>query len=536
MNKYTLLLVDDEEEVIQIIIKKMDWDALGFSVVGYASNGVKALEMVEEFQPDVIMTDIRMPYMDGIALTKQVKERYPEIKILVFTGFDEFEYAKEAVHMGVEEYILKPINAIELSKVFEQLRKKLEQEINEKRNVEILQQYYLESLPLLQINFYTTLIEGRIEPEELQQYLADYQIPFEGPFYCCIVIHTSSSQAPENMNPVLLDTLVQKQAEERLSKKWRMKHFAYLGNGVAIIQLNQESEITELTDDCDKFCRYAQRILGAVVTIGVGLVSSDILQLSRSYTEAREALSYRVIYGDARAININEIAPPKVEEGSLEFNAEISNLFKMIRLGDKARIEEAVKKYLEHPSFSGQSLQQHHIAIMEMLSELYRFASHNDIPVEEMLGDMRQLFDRLIDLVPDILQKWLLNVSLTFSDRLARARSTSSQSIVADAKEYIYANFADEGLSLDDICRELGVSNSYFSSIFKKETGTSFVGFLTECRMEWAARRIIETDEKNYVIAKQVGYSDPNYFSYVFKRQFGMSPSKYRMEHTKSEK
>ena len=99
MSKYTLLLADDEEEVIQIIIKKMDWDALGFSVVGYAGNGVKALEMVEEYQPDVVMTDIKMPYMDGIELTRQIKDRYPETKILVFTGFDEFEYARESVHM-----------------------------------------------------------------------------------------------------------------------------------------------------------------------------------------------------------------------------------------------------------------------------------------------------------------------------------------------------------------------------------------------------------------------------------------------------
>lgn len=208
----------------------------------------------------------------------------------------------------------------------------------------------------------------------------------------------------------------------------------------------------------------------------------------------------------------------------------------MIRLGDENRIKEAAEKYLQHPSFSGQSLQQHNVAVMEMIGELYRFASHNNIPAEEMLGDMKQLCDRLVDFVPDVLKQWLTDTSLSFSEKLAKVRSTSSQSIVTDAKEYIYTNYADENLSLDEICRELGVSNSYFSSIFKKETGTSFIGFLTECRMEHAARLLIETDEKNYVIAGQVGYADPNYFSYVFKRQFGASPSKYRMEHTKSEK
>mgnify|MGYP000429380295 CR=1 FL=1 len=107
MDKYTVLLVDDEEEVIQVIMKKIDWEELGLSVIGYASNGVKALELVEEFQPDIVMTDIKMPYMDGMELSQQIKREFPATKILIFTGFDEFEYAKEAVHLEVEEYILK---------------------------------------------------------------------------------------------------------------------------------------------------------------------------------------------------------------------------------------------------------------------------------------------------------------------------------------------------------------------------------------------------------------------------------------------
>ena len=167
MNTYTVLLVDDEEEVIQVIMKKINWEGLGFSVIGYANNGVKALEMVEEFQPDVVMTDIKMPYMDGMELATRIKTEFPVTKILLFTGFDEFEYAKAAVHLEVEEYILKPVNAVELTNVFTQLKIKLDQEISEKRNVEILEKYYMESLPVQQSNFYSTLIEGRIREEEL---------------------------------------------------------------------------------------------------------------------------------------------------------------------------------------------------------------------------------------------------------------------------------------------------------------------------------------------------------------------------------
>ena len=153
MEKYTVLLVDDEEEVLQVIKKKINWEGLGFSVIGYADNGVKALEMMEEYQPDVVMTDIKMPYMDGMELAKRIKSGYPATKILIFTGFDEFEYAKEAVHLEVEEYILKPVNSVELTNVFTQLKIKLDQEISEKRNAEILKNYYMESLPFLKTNF-----------------------------------------------------------------------------------------------------------------------------------------------------------------------------------------------------------------------------------------------------------------------------------------------------------------------------------------------------------------------------------------------
>lgn len=536
MDTYSVLLVDDEEEVIQVIMKKIDWESLGFSVIGYANNGVKAFELVEEFQPDVVMTDIKMPYMDGMELSNRIKAEYPTTKILLFTGFDEFEYAKEAVHLEVEEYILKPVNSGELVQVFTGLKAKLDQEISEKRNVEILQKYYLESLPLLQTNFYTTLIEGRIHEEEIPRYLRNYQIVFQGPFYCCLVIHTSSSQVPEDMNPLLLSTSVQKQAMERLGEKWQAKCFSYLENTILIAQLNNENDVSELTDECDRFCRYAQRIIGAVVTVGIGHVCKDIMELPQSYTSAREAVSYRVIYGAARAFNMKEIAPQEMGKSNLTSEGELSNLFKMIRLNQSEDIVEAVNRYLDHMSSMEKSLQQHHIDVMELVSALYRFSANNDISIRDFSGDMRMLYSNLLDMEPETLRKWLIDTSLSFREKLITARSNSTKSFVSKAKEYVRNNYADEELSLDQICEVLGVSNSYFSTIFKKETGNSFIGYVTDYRMDQASRQLIETNEKSYIIAKNVGYTDPNYFSYVFKRRFGVSPSKYRTEHTASEK
>ncbi|MCI8751886.1 MAG: response regulator [Lachnospiraceae bacterium] len=495
MDKYTILLADDEEDVIQVIIKKINWEELGFSVIGYANNGVKALEIIEELQPDVVMTDIKMPYMDGIELSNRIKAGFPATKILFFTGFDEFEYAKEAVHLEVEEYILKPVNSIELTNVFKQLKIKLDQEINEKRNVEILQKYYLESLPLLQADFYSSLIEGRINEYEIPKYLSDYQLSFPGPFFCCLVIHTSS-------NPVL----------------------------------KNESMISELTDECDRFCKYAKRIIGAVVTIGVGKTCRNILELSQSYRSARVAVSYRVIYGASRAINIKEIVPQKIDKSSPSNDMELSNLFKIIRLGSEKDVIKAVGKYLDHTLFPKKSLHQHHIYVMELISTLYKFSINNDIDIEDFSTDIKKLYGSLLDLEPDALQKWLVGISLSCHDKLIVARNKSTQSLVDKAKEYVHNNYTDEELSLDSVCNVLGVSNSYFSTIFKKETGNSFITYLTDYRMDRASCMLLETNEKSYIIAKNVGYTDPNYFSYVFKRCFGVSPSKYRTEHTENEK
>ena len=400
MDKYTILLVDDEEEVIQAIIRKINWEELGFSVVGYADNGIKALEMIEESQPDVVMTDIKMPYMDGMELCSHIRREYPAMKIVLFTGFDEFEYAKEAVHLEVEEYILKPVNSVELINIFTKLKIKLDQEISERRSMEKLEHYYTESLPLLQANFCSTLIEGRIHEDELQKYLSDYQISLPGPLYCCLVIHMSSSQIPENMNSLFLAASVQKQAEDRLGKRWKAKCFPYLGNSVLFAQINNENEIAELTDDCDRFCKYVNRMMGTVVTVGIGQVCSQILDLAQSYNAAREAVSYRAVYGASRAINIKEIAPKESGEPCFTNDMELLNLFKKIRLNSEEEIVEAVDQYIESISFPLKSLQQHHVVIMELVTALFRFSVNNDIAAEGVGGDIGILYGKLLELEP----------------------------------------------------------------------------------------------------------------------------------------
>ena len=135
MKEYSVLLVDDEEDVIEAIIRKIDWEAMGYSLAGYAKNGLEALEIAEEKQIDVVLTDIKMPYMDGLTLSHKLKELYPSVKIIIFSGFDEFEYAKEAIRLEAEEYLLKPVDSNELSRIFKRVRDRLDEEFDEKQNI-----------------------------------------------------------------------------------------------------------------------------------------------------------------------------------------------------------------------------------------------------------------------------------------------------------------------------------------------------------------------------------------------------------------
>ena len=534
MDKYTILLVDDEEEVIQAIIRKINWEELGFSVVGYADNGIKALEMIEESQPDVVMTDIKMPYMDGMELCSHIRREYPAMKIVLFTGFDEFEYAKEAVHLEIKEYMLKPVNATELSESLTNLKHTLDREREEKLNVQKLENYFDDVLPIIQTNFFVSLIEGRVNESEYEKFLQAYKIDLNGPYFCCAVFHTSENNVPEEMSPLLLSMSVEREIKARIVGKFKCREFIYLGNTVLIIELKSKEETVELTDVCDKFCKWVNRVIGAVVTAGIGMVCDNISNINNSYDGAREAVSYRVLYGTKRAINIDEITPNKQNMGLQSEETKMHELFKAIYLGNEQEIEAATNREVDRIHSNSNTVSQYKLYTMEMVGAFYRFCENNFIDFNDFLGEMSNPYEKVPKMDESTLKKWIVQVSTEMGKQLKSVRNSKSRRLINDAKNIVANRYMEEDLSLDKVCSIMGVSNSYFSSIFKKETGISFVSYLTDYRMDIAAKLILDTNEKSYKIGEMVGYMDANYFSYVFKKKFGISPSKYRNAKLKS--
>ena len=529
MNNYSVMLVDDEEDVIQAILHKMDWEAMGYMKPEYAHNGLEALDLAENHTPDVVMTDIKMPYMDGLELSRKLKEQYPNIRIIIFSGFDEFEYAKEAIRLEAEEYILKPIDAGELKDVFGRIHAALDKEFDEKQNVEKLTTYYMESLPLLQEDFYASLVEGRISENHLDKEMADYRINFHGPLYCVAILHTSTTDVPEGISPLLLAVSVRKLAEERMEKRWDSRFFSYMGSTAVIAQMSAEDDVTRFTDDCDKFCRLARSVCNANVTVGIGQICSQLKDLQISYEGARDAVSYRALYGTTKAINIMEITPQgssDISEDSQE--EELHEIFRKIKMDEQGALRVAVSAYVSNRTSTQSTIQGHRLFIMDMVSELYRFARNNHLDPDTIFDRNEDVYHVTQQMEPAELMVWLTDVCLKMQAMIRSKRQDTSKSFVARAVDYVHDHYAEQNLSIDLVCSNLGVSAAYFSTVFKKETGKTFINFLTDYRMEKALQLLIEKDEKTYVIAQQVGYEDPNYFSYVFKKQFGMSPSKYK--------
>lgn len=533
MRTYSVLLVDDEEFVYEVIMKKLNWAALGFRIEGYARNGVEALEMAEELQPDVVMTDIKMPYMDGLTLCKELKTRNPGIKVIIFSGFDEFEFAKEAIKIEAEEYILKPIDADELSSVFERIHITLDKEIDEKRNIDKLQEYYMNSLPMLQENFYISLIEGRMPENTIHKYASDYQIPFEGPFYAVAVLSISySSKNGQEMEvaPFLLQMSVRQLTEEYLTPKGHTRTLSYIGDIVVVAQITDEKGYYAFTDDCDRLCKMAKRICKANVTAGIGYLCDKPYHIRESYQSAKDALSYRVLYGNMRAINATEVGEEEwAQENHLEDEA-IRKILRSMKLNEKEQLPKAVDAFVEGLTEAKLSITDFRVILMKLVVELTDFMGNYQLSMADVMESENE--DLLQVLLQQESSEALGEKLTTYCTRIRRLmnerRKDSTQSFVSKAVEYVADHYADQEIGIDSVCSYLNVSSAYFSTAFKKETGKTFINYLTEYRMEKAVELLTKSDEKTYIIAEKVGYADPNYFSYVFKKQFGVSPSKYR--------
>lgn len=525
-----IMIVDDEEDFRLGVIKKMDWESIGFEVVGDASNGQDALDLVEQINPDVIITDIKMPFMNGLTLTKKIHEWNPSIKIIILSGFDDFEYAKTAIKYGVSEYLLKPIQASELKEVLVKVKNEICDEVNEKRNKEILHRHYIENLPIIREKFLVNLIEGRLNQNQITKLSELYELILEAPYFAVSIAYAQSEgQSQDNYYESELMTLSFRNiVEEHVVKQVHSYTFVYLDYVIVIAMVPTKEAFSEFIHIMNQVCHRANRILGLKISAGIGSAYDNILKLADSYQEAKKAIEYKVLLGDELAIFIEDVEPKVKSNFSFEemYTAE---LIHNIKLGKEEELTRTIDTILVSMKAAQPSLQEYRACLMELVSSVYKLSRLYQLNQNEIFGEN---FDIYVDVFKfssfDTLGQWLHTICNRLRHCIRHERKDSAKLIVQRSVQLINEQYGNSELSVEVLCDNLNISQAYFSTIFKKELGVSFVSYLTMVRMEKAVDLLNSTDEKTYIIAEKIGYIEPNYFSYVFKKYYGVSPTKFR--------
>lgn len=537
---YKIIIVDDEEEVRKGIVNKINWQDIGFEIVGEAENGIEALEIAERTIPDVVITDIKMPFLDGMSLSKQLRSEFPTINIVILTGFDEFEYAQKAININVFEYVLKPISSKELIKVLLRVKEKIDYEAEQMKNLKDLKEHYLNSLPILREKFLVSLITNGIEKCDIIQKSKYYSIDIQGIGYIVSIISLDNNAFNKSDNiedrykiwekKELLRYQVLAICNEIVSKN--NIGLLFLNNEeiiiISILKKN-ESDLIGRTFTClEEIRQTIEKFLKFTVTIGIGTLCDSVESLYISYQNAISAIDYRMIVGNNKIIYIEDIEPQCIDK--VLFDERMGReLTTCIKVGTKDEINNTLDNLFKVLFDSKVSIKDCQIYLLEMLTTILKAAKESNVDLENIFGKSYNLFLEL-DSLKDMLEvkKWMVNICEKIISYILKDRQSICNILVDKAKSLVLEHYSDSDISINSVCDLLHISQTYFSFIFKRETKITFVNFLTGVRMNAAKELIRSTNMKSFEISEAVGYSEPNYFSYCFKKNFGISPSEYR--------
>lgn len=531
--EYTLILVDDEAYVRSRIRRSTPWNEYGFSVVGEANNGIEAIELVEDLKPDVVITDIRMPYLDGIELIKQIKEIQPTITIIILSGYDEFTYAQTAIHYHVTEYLLKPVSKKDFCDLLTRTKTILDDNYSKINNINNLKDKYIKALPLLKEKFLFSLISPthNINDTTLINKAKNFDFDIKGNYYIIATIESNINDSPliaMAMMEVCQERLVDKniilqQVEDQIV-------ILFIENKMGIEEEFKKLYIKQVLRTISELSSYLNKYLKGGTTIGIGSLVNFPSQIHVSYKDSIIALNYKAYQKDQDILYINDVE--HINHPILNKDIIITKKDKFItaiKIGSKEEVKDISLSFFDDPSgLNPQGLQSYLLSLVSILADI-------TINYGTSISQLRKSNNNFIQELSTITtinkaKKWFLNLSITINEALRGKREQSHFKFVEDAKKYIEEHYQDKNLCLETVCDNLGISTAYFSTTFKRETGTSFV---TECnitRINKAKILIEKTDMKNYEISEKVGFSDSNYFSFCFKRTVGVSPSKYRKQ------
>ncbi|TXK76751.1 response regulator [Paenibacillus sp. N3.4] len=526
---HRMVLIDDEDEVRQGIKQKTNWEACGFQLVGDFDNGRDAFEAMDELQADVVITDICMPFMDGLELTKHIAAKYRDVKVIIVTGYEDFEYAKQAIKLKVKDYLLKPINSAEFTEFLHKLRIELDEERKQKEDISLLKIQFQESLPLLRERFLERIVTSCMKQDEVERKLQRFKLSLDGPCYRVLIGDIDEfnrvpfQEGDEELLRFAAYNIMHEIIEQEhggIVFRTRDDKFVGLMSGAA----------EELEWICQTLAEQSkhnmEKYLKLSVTFGIGRIYDALRHIPKTFQEALSALDYRFLLGTHKVISIQDLEYGRSLE-TLSYSHFEKKLIAAIKIGDKTSAAQGLQDWIDELKMSSCSMESCYGKLHKLLVVLMNVIVETGLEETRVLGDhsfMQMTARKTLDDV----KGWLEDICITMIDLLTVKRTTVSQSQMEAAILYIHENYTDDQLSLQQVCNHIYMSMSYFSASFKTHTGETFIEYVTRVRLHTAKDLLASSFLKTYEIADKVGYSDPQYFSVIFKRHVGMTPKAYR--------
>ena len=533
----SLILVDDEQQIRESISELLDWKKLGFNFLGAAENGLDALQLIEKKTPDVLITDIKMPVMDGIELAQRVREEYPTIKIVFLSGYDEFEFAVSGIRLNIASYLLKPISKQELESTLEELRIDLEMETREATDIQVIEKGYMENIEVMKISFLISLLTDNynsLYKEELVPFLKRYNLEFLLKKKRMVNIHLSENRLNdkrETQQTELMRFSLSNTVKKIVATYVQAEVFIFASNVICLIG-DEEEQIEERIDVLVKeIYESAKKLYNQKVTIGISETYDRIIETKHAFQGTIEAINYSKVYGKGNIVFISDIESRESQSIGLTEDQE-SKLLLAVKLGEENELKQLLEETLTNVFASSSRFQ---VNMRFVLGEIFiicmRALRESGVELEEKYADQYSFYQEMMQYEHiDNMSKRLFLFCKEVMVNIQKHRKSQIISLADKAEKYIKENYDNPDLSMKNVSQHLSISPSYFSSVFKKETGYSFTEKLTEIRMNKAREFVLSTELKMFEIATRCGFSDQHYFSYSFKKYYKQSPSKLRKE------
>jgi Response regulator containing CheY-like receiver domain and AraC-type DNA-binding domain len=529
-----VVLVDDEDIIREGLSGAINWEKLGFSIVRQAEDGEQALQAIAETVPDVVITDIKMPFVDGLQLIEAIKPKYPQLYIIIISGHDEFQYAQKAVKLGAFDYILKPIDLEYLETILKNIKSDYERRQQKAREVLTLKEKIANNIPLLREQFFWDIINENIDKTEIAARTEDLKIDPQAKNYGVIIaqfddyyiitgdMDDSQRRGLEKSFEQLITALCAEGQSVVLTAK-------AVHETVIVIWGPNTDEVTSAINGLSANIRKRVNELGQyTVTVGIGTVVDSVHSLAKSYRQANEVLDYKFILGKNRELYYKDL--DLLPKHNLKFmDYDETALISAIKLGDKNAVQERLASLVEILKKNGGSYLYMQIMVGEIYMQALKILKEAGGLGEEVFNDPLEIYQKMIayQTVEDITGQ-LAEALGRIIDYIYMRRSNKFYQTIEKAKEYLKLNYAKDDLTLEDVAKHVNMGPSYFSFTFKQEVGTNFVDFLNHIRLEKAKQLLMVSDCKSYEVSYQVGYNNPTYFSTIFKKYVGVSPTEYK--------